>query len=126
MTTIRNFITDRPAAIAREIADLERELKELDLAERALRGRSVAGAATERAARQRPNARMTLAEMVLDVLRDHPQGADKRAIQDLIHRKHGVRPATNSLTTQLSRLKSRHVLSLDGRVWRVNGDLIGS
>jgi hypothetical protein len=121
MVTIRNFITDRPTEIAREIADLERELKELDRAERALGGGSKAAATPESADRQQPRARMTLAEMVLDVLRDHPHGADKRAIQDLIHQKHGARPATNSLTTQLSRLKSQHVLSLDGRVWQMHG-----
>jgi hypothetical protein len=66
--------------------------------------------------------RMTLAKMALDVLRDHPEGVDKRTIQDLIRQKHGVRPATNSLTTQLSRLKSQRVLSRDGRAWRVNGE----
>jgi hypothetical protein len=119
MTTIRNFITGRPAEIAREIADLEQELRELDLAERALRGGSVAGVATESAVRQRPSARMTLTEMVLDVLRNHPGGTDKRTIQDLIRQKHGVRPATNSLTTQLSRLKSQRVLSRDERIWRL-------
>jgi hypothetical protein len=121
MTTIRSFITDRPAEVAREIADLERELRELDLAERVLRGQSVAGTGTESAVRQQPRARMTLTEMVLDVLRDHPEGADKRTIQDLIRQKHGVRPATNSLTTQLSRLKSQKALNLDGRLWRVRG-----
>jgi hypothetical protein len=115
MTTIRNFIADRPAEIAREIADLEQELRELDRAERALRGRSEADAATKRADRQQPSARMTPSEMVLDVLRDHPEGADKRAIIELIAQKHGVRPATNSLTTQLSRLK-------DGCLWRINGE----
>jgi hypothetical protein len=66
--------------------------------------------------------RMTLIDLVTDILREQPEGADKRTIQDLIHRKHGVRPATNSLTTQLSRLKSQHLPSLDGRVWRVNED----
>jgi hypothetical protein len=107
MTSLREFIALRRF-------DLQRELQELDLAEQML-SVSPTGATLSN------GSRMTLTQMTLDVLRDYPQGADKRAIQDLIHQKHGVRPATNSLTTQLSRLKGQHVLSLDGRVWRVNG-----
>jgi hypothetical protein len=66
------------------------------------------------------SSRMTLAAMTIDVLRERPEGTDKRAVIELIHQKHGVVPATNSLTTLLSRLKSQRVLSRDGRVWRVN------
>jgi hypothetical protein len=107
MTSLREFIAFRRS-------DLQRELQELELAEQAL-GAPAAGATSGN------GARMTLAEMAIDVLRDHPEGVDKRTILDLIRQKHGVAPATNSLTTQLSRLKSQHVLSLDGRIWRVNG-----
>jgi hypothetical protein len=49
---------------------------------------------------------MTLIEMVLDVLREHPEGVDKRSIADLIREKHGIAVGAPSLTTQLSRLKS--------------------
>jgi hypothetical protein len=108
MTSLREFIALRRS-------DLQHNLLELDLAEQAL-GAPAAGPTRGN------GARMTLAEMAIDVLGDHPEGADKRTIQDLIHQKHGVRPATNSLTTQLSRLKSQHVLSRDGRMWRVNGE----
>jgi hypothetical protein len=107
MTSLREFIALRRSA-------LQRELQELDLVEQLL-GAPAAGVTSGN------GSRMTLAELAIDVLRDHPAGADKRTIQDLIRQKHGVRPATNSLTTQLSRLKSQNVLSLNGRLWRTNG-----
>jgi hypothetical protein len=128
MATLRDFITNRRAEIANAIAGLRSELHEIDLVERALGTgpRAVARTASQPEARasqpevvRHGSGRQTLRSMTLDVLRERPEGADKRTIIRLIRETHGVAVPVNSLTTQLSRLKSEHVLDREGLVWRV-------
>jgi hypothetical protein len=120
MATLRDFIANRRAEIADAIAGLRAELHEIDLVEKALGtgSRAVARTASQPEARG-GSGRQTLRSMTLDVLRERPEGADKRTIIRLIRETHGVAVPVNSLTTQLSRLKSEHVLGREGLVWRV-------
>jgi hypothetical protein len=127
MATLRDFIANRRAEIADAIAGLRAELHEIDVIEKALGPGPRAAAPTSGQPEARGGAgearggsgRQTLRSMTLDVLRERPEGADKRTIIRLIRETHGVAVPVNSLTTQLSRLKSEHVLGREGLVWRV-------
>lgn len=122
MTDLRQFIEQRREAVKAQISDLKRELKELSLAESAIK----TGVAPTSSATKSTNDGLTIKEMVMDVLSGMPEGAEASEIVDLIANKHGEVIVRSSLSPQLSRLKEEGVLELDGRIWRARLNEKGS
>jgi hypothetical protein len=114
MLDLRQFIEQRRETIKAQISELKRELKELALAESAIK----TGVAPTLPVTKTTKDGLTIKEMVIDVLSDLPDGAEASEIVDLIANKHGEVVVRSSLSPQLSRLKDEGVLELDGRIWR--------
>lgn len=114
MSQIRQFIEARREEIKEQIAALKQELRELNLAEGAIKS-GVVPSRDEGVASS--SSRTTIKEMVVEVLEDRPNGAEASEIIELIANSFGESIARSSLSPQLSRLKEEGVLSLEGRVW---------
>lgn len=127
-TTLRDFIAKRRSEIRSAIADLQRELLELDAAEAAANAAAhgVASAPVPRphifyggGEALAPSKQPTIKDMVRDVLTGFPQGLDANDIINVVRDRFGVDVPRSSMSPQLSRLKSEGVIELDGKLWRL-------
>ena len=114
MTTLRDFIATRQAEIASQMAALKREERELRIALEALDG------GKRRANGKSRPGRLTIKEMIVDVLHQHGE-ATAETIIARVKGKFGVDVPKSSMSPQLSRLKVERVVDLDllNRTWRL-------
>lgn len=120
MASLREFIVGRRDEIKAQITALKSELRELELAEAAIKtGTPERLGAPLRTATM--SGKPTIKEMVLDVL-NGGGGAEASEIVELIHNRFGEEIPRSSLSPQLSRLKEDGFLNLDGRVWTIISD----
>lgn len=118
MPSLRDFIASRREEIKREISSLRAELRELSLAESAIKN-GTPETVTSDGRRGTSESKITIKDMVLEVLADKPAGAEATEILNLIANRFGEEIPRPSLSPQLSRLKEEGRLALEGRIWRV-------
>lgn len=121
MNGIRSYITQRRREILSQIEALNAELSELNAAEDAVKT-----TANERVLDLEEStdsttigSRLTIKEMVLEVLGVLPAGADANKILRLINQRYDRHIARTSLSPQLSRLRQEGYVRLDGSTWRI-------
>ncbi|MEM7046395.1 MAG: hypothetical protein AAF442_01920 [Pseudomonadota bacterium] len=68
----------------------------------------------------------TIKDMIVDVLRDHPEGLKVADVASQIYVRYGQRHRQASLSSQLSRLKASGEAELVGRLWSVPSHLAGA
>lgn len=120
MDSLREFIATRREEVKRQIAALKVELRELNLAEAAIKTGmpEVQSSSILNSGRSKP----TIKDMVLAVLSNRPTGAEASEIVDLIENEFGEQIARSSLSPQLSRLKEEGLIELAGRIWKVTSE----
>ena len=119
MASLRDFIATRREDVKRQIADLKAELRELNLAEAAIKtGVPVVAPAMSTGGTGKP----TIKEMVVAVLGARPDGAEATEIISLVSSRFGDEIPRSSLSPQLSRLKEEGTLVLDGRTWKLSNE----
>lgn len=122
MTGIRTFIIERRREIQAQIDALKAELLELDAAEDAVKARAnsevqhIGGTVVATPT----SSKMTIKEMILEVLGVLPAGADANKIIRVIRDRFGKDIPRTSLSPQLSRLRQEGHLDLDGSIWRIS------
>jgi hypothetical protein len=122
MVSTRDFIQSRRAEIKSQMVDLNVELRALATVEKIL-GRKPGRAAEAGAADKRgTRAKLSIKDMILSVLHNRPEGADKRTLIGLIGDAHGTDVSANSLGVELSRLKAQGVLRREGQAWRLTAE----
>lgn len=109
---LREFIANRRVEIKTQISALKAELRDLEVAERALApGAENGGADTD------SSGRPTIQGMIAQILVEFPNGLDASQIGDEIKRRFGKELARSSISPQLSRLKTDGKIRLDGKIW---------
>lgn len=116
MLPLRDYLSQRKAAVQAEIKALRAELVELDAAERAL---SEAGDRPVSRRGSTATGKKTLKEMALEVLSHHADGLDASAIRTEIKRLFEVDLTRESLSPQLSRLGQAGDVSRQGLIWKL-------
>jgi hypothetical protein len=116
MASLREFIAGRRDEIKKQIAALKGELRDLDLAEAAIK----TGTITVHAPAVSTPGKPTIKEMVLEVLSGRGGlGVEASEIIALISNRFGEEVPRSSLSPQLSRLKEDGLLDLEGRIWKI-------
>lgn len=124
-SVLQDFMAARKAEIKAQIAALQAELKDIALAEAAIVKPAAPHAGTVQIPLHLNTPKLTIKQMIVDVLRDQPDGADAFKILDLIHAKHGQAIPRSSISPQLSRLKKFDgVLDLRGDKWRLRPNVM--
>lgn len=111
MSNFRNFIVERKTAIKAEIQALRKELAELTIAESAIQT-----SLPDEAKITRRNGRRTIKDMVLEVLKDGRELEALKIIEEL-YSQFGEKIERSSLSPQLSRLKEKKQIQLNGSKW---------
>jgi hypothetical protein len=117
MTTLRDFIFTRKAAIKAEMKALRKELADLKVAEDALETHSLAAKVESGAAA------ITIKGMIREVLKSSFSGLTSTEILENIGLKFGKKIERTSLSPQLSRMKDDGEVSLDGNFWHLLSEL---
>lgn len=116
VSPVRELLSARKAEIKKQQAALKIEMQEILTAEAAM-GPAIA-ADVGQPKRSRLSSKITLKDMVKEVLSGRPEGADSFKILDLIKEQYGKEVARASLSPQLSRLKNDDkALELRGSNW---------
>lgn len=118
MTTLREFLADRRAAIQAEMKALRAELREIEAASAALPDGRGEVLSPVRASRGGP----TLKELAVEILQRHSEGLDANDIREEMRLKHGVSVKRSSLSPQLSRLAKDGVIQREGHKWLFQSD----
>ena len=107
--------------IRKRRAELNKELVELDVAERVYRDSGVQMVSSQPdLLPEAPRPRVTIKQMVVNLLGDaHPQGLATREILGFIQSGYHVRIKRESLSPQLSRLKNDNRIYNDKGVWKI-------
>lgn len=117
MTSFRDLIAARREEVKRQITELKAELREITLAEAAIKSGVLDGASTQG---QGSRGKHTIKDMVVSVLSSRLEGAEASDIVNFIANEFGEEVPRSSLSPQLSRLKEEGALILDGRIWKLN------
>jgi hypothetical protein len=113
-------LLSRIAELRKQLDPLEKDLKEIQVAKRAL-GMPGAGAAS--IAAPTGAAFMTIKQLVTHALKDHfKSGATGKQLVDFFKTAWGREIARESLSPQLSRLRLEKKIDRRGRIWILIGD----
>ena len=136
--SIEELIQKRRRDIHLQISTLQRELARCDAAYCALRGTAMpqqsggdsqdmpqglegvtSAPGMDGAGFEVPDLKMSIKEMVVEVLQANPQGLKALALIRAIAQRYGKTIPRPSLSPQLSRLKAQGTVIRDGRLWRL-------
>ena len=117
---LRDYIEQRREAIKSQLSVLKQELRELTLAENAIRSGTSSDLTASASRVSADGTRQTIKDKVVTVLTDRPGGADANEIIAMISNTYGENIVRESLSPQLSRLKHEGVLTLEGKLWSLS------
>ncbi|MEL6664940.1 MAG: hypothetical protein AAFQ24_02315 [Pseudomonadota bacterium] len=103
-----------------ELDSAQLQLRDVELAINAVDGKSnISNVAKMRTNNENPS-RLTIKGMVLEILGVMPEGAEATELLAFIKDRFGTDLERTSLSPQLSRLKKDRLITLSGRVWKLN------
>ncbi len=116
MTTLRTFLSQRETEIKSQIKALRAELSEVQTAKSALENGVVQNI---KEADPQSNGQQTIKEMVIEVLKEAPEGLEANDIIDRINLFYGKKIQRTSLSPQLTRLKRDEKIQLNENLWKL-------
>jgi hypothetical protein len=117
---LRDYIEQRRDAIKTQLAVLKQELRELAIAENAIRAGVPSDARGPSTRTFGEGHRQTIKDKVVNILKNRVGGADANEIISMISDTYGETVVRESLSPQLSRLKQEGLLTLNGKIWSLS------
>lgn len=120
LTNMQRLLRNQLGRLTNEIESVKLQLRDVDTAIAAIDGNFKSSNVAPARTKNENVERKTIKDMVLEILAVMPDGAEATELLSFIDERFEVTLPRTSLSPQLSRLKKERLVSLEGKVWKLN------